>query len=253
MKPVTLFVVQLAVLGAFAFGDEVFGAPENLDLNTVARESAPCISADGLSLYFDSDRPGGYGGDDIWVAKRGSLAEAWQQRVNLGPNINTTTDEYHPCLSPDGLQLYFGSDGPGGCGGYDLWVTTRSAADREWATPANLGSVVNSRGDEVSPCISPDGLHLYFSDYPHSAPRSGGLGQADIWVASRPNTSSPWGEPVNLGPVVNSSAAECRPDLSADGLMLFFSSDRDGGQGWDDIWQIPIVSRQAFAKAFTGR
>jgi OOP family OmpA-OmpF porin len=244
MKKIILIVFILVVgFSLYANGnkEEVFGSPENLGLNTPARENAPCISTDGLSLYFHSDRLGGQGDKDIWVAKRRTVSDAWQQPINLGSTVNTSANEFGPHLSPDGLELYFSSDRSGGYGFYDLWVTTRASVDAEWGTPANIGNDVNSSAAETAPCISMDGLELYFSDHMDSVPRTGGLGSADLWVASRPNTWSAWGKPVNLGSVVNSVKAEVNPTLSADGLILFFGSTRGGGQGGRDVW---VTTRQ---------
>jgi len=245
MKKIILITLVLVVaFSLYANGnkDEVFGSPKNLGLNTSARETAPRISADGLSLYFHSDRLGGQGGKDIWVAKRRTVSDAWQQPINLGPIVNTDANESGPCLSSDGLALYFASNRSGGYGYYDLWVATRASVDAEWGTPTNLGNDVNGSAAETSPCIAMDGLELYFSDHIDSIPRTGGLGNADLWVARRPNTRSAWGKPVNLGSVVNSIQVEVNPTLSADGLILFFGSARGGGQGGRDVW---VTTRKA--------
>lgn len=236
MKINLLTVMALAVMGTSAYCQDVFGAHENLGLNTVFREGGSCIQPDGLSLYFHSNREGGQGETDLWVAKRTSVASAWQAPVNLGPTINTVTNEYNPSLSPDGLVLYFSSDRPGGYGEYDLWVSVRASEDKEWGEAINLGASVNSQRSEISPSISRDGLQLFFSDLEGYIPRTGGIGDSDLWLVSRSATSAAWGKPVNLGPVVNSAQTDVNPILSHDGLMLFFSSDRGGGQGWNDIW-----------------
>ncbi|MHC4175279.1 MAG: LamG-like jellyroll fold domain-containing protein [Planctomycetota bacterium] len=108
-------------------------------------------------------------------------------------------------------------------------------ADFTFGTPTNLGPPVNSVYGERSPSISADGLQLYFYDYPGNA-RPGGYGNVDIWVATRATKDDPWGEPVNPGPLVNSSVRDQTPDISDDGLALYFSSDRPGGSGDRDIW-----------------
>jgi len=155
--------------------------------------------------------------------------------TNLGPTVNSSRGDWPPSISADGLTLYFGSyDRPGGYGTWDLWVATRETADAEWGIPANLGPTVNSFTKESGPSISTDGLSLFF----HSDRRGGvgPYGTVDIWVTTRATTGDPWGEPVNLGPTVNSSDREAVPSISADGLSLFFVSDRPGGFGETDLY-----------------
>lgn len=229
-----LLLIQVA--GARA--DFAFGKPVNLGsrVNSPYPEYDPDISADGLSLYFQSDRPDGYGDSDLYVATRETIHDEWGQAVNLGPYINTAARELGPNLSADGLSLYFSSTRDGGFGGNDLYVATRESLSDPWGTPVNLGPVVNSVVDDVSPCLSADGLSLYFSDWDQTGvpARPGGVGQADLWVSRRTSLSTPWTTPVNLGRTVNCSDIEGAPDVSHDGLMLFFSGYRNGGS-WD-LW-----------------
>ncbi|MCJ7674631.1 MAG: hypothetical protein MUO33_05705, partial [Sedimentisphaerales bacterium] len=151
--------------------------------------------------------------------------------VNLGPNINSSSDDGASRISADGLSLYFNSDRPGGYGYYDLYVAARENADEEWGPPANLGPMVNSPSLEVTPCISADGLELYFTSN-----RTGGYGLSDLWVTRRATLSDVWGPPVNLGPTVNSSSPDYYPNVSSDGLSLYFASTRPGGYGSTDLW-----------------
>jgi len=153
--------------------------------------------------------------------------------LNLGQPPNTSfMDEYRPCISADGLTLFFVSDYPDD-GDWDLFVVTRDTLDDNWADHMNLGSTVNMGGytDEWDPCISTDGLELYFS---RSAWTQGIDG--DLYVTTRETTGDDWGTPVSLGPVINSTAEEYGPTISGDGLSLYFSSDRAGGYGEADIW-----------------
>ena len=136
--------------------------------------------------------------------------------TNLGPPINTASADMCPCLSADGLELYFVSNRPGGLAAEDLWVTTRPSIGEPWGEPVNLGPVVNTESKDSAPCLSEDGLELYFgSNRP-------GYGGWDIWVTTRATRNDPWGEPVNLGPTVNSEQDyEIPGSLSADGLELY--------------------------------
>jgi len=235
MRLVLIGVLAAVVLGSGSTkADFTFGEPTNLGppVNNSSNDRMPSVSADGLTLYFTSDRPGGQGNHDIWITERQTSERNpegyWIEPVNLGPAVNTPSTDSHPSISLDGLTLLFASNRPGGSGGEDLWVTTRSATSEPWSEPINLGPTVNSSSRDLGPCISTDGLELFF----HSN-RSGGQGDQDTWVTTRTTTSDPWTEPVNLGPGLNGPAADGGPDISADGLMLFFRSTRGGIY---DIW-----------------
>ena len=220
-------------------------------------DSGACLSGDGLELYFTSNPPNGYGRNDIWVATRVSTDDEWEEAVNLGPPINTSDIDAVPWITADGLELYFHSNRPGGCGGRDIWVATRSSTSDTWGEPENLGAVVNSPADDTCPCLSPDGLVLVFSDWESiSGPwRPGGLGRSDMWITRRKSTADPWEPPVNLGPGVNTREYEVNPRISPDGSVLFFTSTRPGsglGASIRDIWQariIPIVDFNGDGKA----
>ena len=206
-------------------------------VNSSVEERAPSVSSDGLELYFHSNRPGGQGGTDLWVTTRATVSDPWGEPVNLGPTVNTA-DDRNPDISADGLSLYFASNRPGGYGDTDFWVTTRITKNAEWGTPVHLGSTVNSSYAERQPTISADGLWLFFNDY--SNPRPGGYGGEDIWMTTRPTPEGDWGPPVNLGPTVNTPYSDIGPDISYDGRTLFFSSNRLGGSGAWDLWQVSI-------------
>ena len=204
-------------------------------------EAHPSISSDGLELYFSGQhwQPNatGYGQSDLWVTRRASLSDPWGVPENLGPLVNTASNEAEPSISADGLSLYFMSERSGGQGQLDIWVTTRPTTNAGWDVPVNLGAPVNSSGWECAPTISADGFILFFqSDRPE------GEGQLDIWMTRRTGTSDSWGEPVNLGPQVNTSQRDAVACISPDGHSLYFSS-----WGWTprigrfDIWQVPII------------
>ena len=106
-----------------------------------------------------------------------------------------------------------------------------SFANSEWSAPVNVGAPVNSSAGEMNAALSPDELSLYITSN-----RAGGLGGTDIWVSQRDCDTCPWQTPVNLGAPVNSAGADAGPRLSIDGHLLFFQSDRPGGQGSLDIY-----------------
>jgi hypothetical protein len=158
--------------------------------------------------------------------------------VNLGPNVNSSGDEYDPSVSTDGLELYFQSNRAGGYGQSDLYVARRATVAEEWQSVENLGPVVNNAAAESGPSISADGLTLYFN-----ADRSDTLGGHDLYMTTRASRAEPWGKPVNLGPVVNSTFGDINPNISRDGLALYFADveggtvvPRPGGLGNTDIW-----------------
>ncbi len=216
--------------------------PVNLGptVNSPYLDSDPSLSTDGLSLFFRSHRPGGSGGGDLYVTTRATTDGPWCEPVNLGPIVNSVGDDSDPCISADGLHLYFSTyvvPRPGGLGRDDIWVTTRPSTSDSWGEPINLGPPVNTPYDDLQPCITADGLALFFDGYI----RPGGEGGDDIWVTTRASTDDLWGEPVNLGAPINTAADDGDPQLSADGLSIFFNSNRPGGVGGMDLWQAPVI------------
>ena len=223
------FVAAIVLCGGSANADFTWGTPTNLgpEVNSSYGECGVCISANGLEFYFMSDRPGGYGGFDLWVMQRSTLADDWGDPVNLGSPANSQYSYWEPSISSDGLSLYFsdshtpqfGNRLPGGLGGQgDIWMITRETIQDAWGAPVNIGPAVNSQ-HAVHPSISADGLSLYFQSH-----RPGHIGgHCDIMVATRESTSDSFGNPVFLRNV-NSTIGEWMPDISADGRMLSFST-----------------------------
>ncbi len=218
--------------------DAPWGKPVNLGapVNTKDSEDCPSLSADGLTLVFHSNRGGGQGGGDLWMSTRRGTAQAWGPPVNLGPPVNSPTNEVHPCLSTDGLTLLFHSSRAGGQGGDDLWMSTRAGTTKPFGEPVNLAPPVNSSVGDWSPFLSADGLTLVFA-----STRAGGQGREDLWMSARAGATKPFGQPVNLGASVNSGANDGGACLSADSRTLYFHSSRPGGHGKDDIWQAPLL------------
>jgi len=215
-----ILVLALGLIASIANADFIFGTPTKLGptVNSSAFDGSPEISADGLTLYFDSLRPGGLGNWDIYVTMRTDTNADWGTAEILPSPINSSYGDSGPCISPDGLALYFASDRPGGYGSYDIWVTTRETTNDPWGPPVNLGPIVNSSSYDNHPYISSDNLSLHFDSY-----RSfGGYGSADLYVTTRATKNSPWGKPINLGPTVNTHNREYSPCISTDGLTLLF-------------------------------
>jgi len=221
--------------------DDPWGVPINLGpvVNSSVRDEHPSISADGLSLYFGSNRSGGSGAEDLWVTTRETKDSPWSKPVNLGSTVNSSYPDWEPDISADGLSLYFSdylSPRPGGHGEWDIYVSTRSTLFDPWSTPVNLGPIANSSAPDAGPNISVDGLVLFLTSV-----RLGGFGGGDIWMTTRKTQDADWEPPVNLGPLVNKSSFDAMPSISSDGDTLYFCSDRSGGSGNADLWQASII------------
>jgi outer membrane protein OmpA-like peptidoglycan-associated protein/Tfp pilus assembly protein PilF len=162
-----------------------WGKPFDLDppINTAGWESQPSISADGRTLYFVSNRKGGYGGYDIW--KSTLTSKGWGEPENLGPNINTSFNEQSPFIHPDDSTLYFCSDGWPGLGGKDLFVS-RLGKDGKWQKPENLGYPINSNGDENGLTLTANGTCAFFSSN-----NLNGYGGYDIYTFELPANLRP--------------------------------------------------------------
>jgi serine/threonine protein kinase len=205
------------------------GIPTNVgpNINSSYSDWSPCISSDGLYLLFNSNRASTYLDRGLWMATRGTTSDPWRKATYLGPPVDGRLLDGGPAISADGLSLYFAWKRAS----WDICVSTRKTTDDVWGEPVGLGPTVNSWATDTRPAISTDGLELFFT-----STRSGGYGNDDIYISTRATTNHPWGEPVNLGSIINSPFADGYPNTSADGLLLFFSSFRTGGSGGDDIW-----------------
>jgi len=143
-------------------------------VNSKDFESQPSFSADGKTLYFVSNRMGGYGDGDIWYT---TLKDdgSWGPPINIGPEINTEGKEESVYIHPDGKTLYFSSSGHVGMGGLDIFVS-RKDENGKWGTPVNLGYPINTYGDENSLLVSGSGDLAYMASN-----RAGGLGGLDLY------------------------------------------------------------------------
>jgi Tol biopolymer transport system component len=243
-----------AVLTVAAFVPLAFSAgwssPANLGaLNSPSLDGCPIESPDGLSLYFASDRPGGLGGIDIWLAQRSSPAAAWGPAVNAGGPVNSSADDFCPTPTENGY-LYFVSSRAGGCGGADIYRVRMGAAGA-WGSYETLGCQVNSAGAEFSPSLVREGsdMVLYFSSARAGgfAPEEGGAAPDHDIYSARMLSDGSFAPPV-LVPGVNSAADDARPNVRLDGLELVFDSTRPGGLGGPDIW---VASRQGNTGAWS--
>ncbi len=155
--------------------------PENMakPINTTYWEGGACISPNGKTLFFTSERPGGSGHSDIWMAKR-LTKTTWDKPVNLGPEVNSSFDEAGLFLAPDGKTLFFCSNGKGSMGEYDIFKTTLEGD--KWTKPVNLGYPINSAKSDGPFVLSADAQTGYFA-----STRDSGMGESDIYKVDLSN------------------------------------------------------------------
>lgn len=142
-------------------------------LNSKYYEASICESAEKDLIFFTSDRPGGYGGRDIYLVKKDEN-DKWGEPINLGAPINTPFDEDAPYFHPDGKTLYYSSNGPQSMGGFDIFVT--ELAEGTWLEPLNMGYPVNTPDDDIYFVLSANGKSGYYS-----SGKEGGFGEKDIY------------------------------------------------------------------------
>ncbi|HRP70657.1 MAG TPA: hypothetical protein PLY93_14115 [Turneriella sp.] len=165
------------------------------ELNTNYQDRMPSIAADGKFLFFSSDRPGGQGGDDIWVSQYDDTNKKWGAPQNL-KGINTAASEITPSIHSDGITLYYSSNKKGGVGGYDIYFTQSKARlknpDTEelfsggWSPSLNLGKPFNSEFDDEYPTVTATGKRVYFTSN-----RPEGHGSFDVYWANVPDFARP--------------------------------------------------------------
>ncbi len=158
-----------------------WSTPEKLDDNVDSKywEPSASISADGQQLYFTSNRPGGFGGRDIYMSRLLPNGQ-WGKALNLGPKINTEFEEDAPFIHPDGKTLYFSSTGHNTMGGFDIFYSTLDS-NGQWSTPVNIGYPVNTPNDDIFFFPTTDGKGAYYSSF-----KEGGLGEKDIYRINFP-------------------------------------------------------------------
>ena len=142
-------------------------------------EQSCSITADGKTLYFSSNRPGGYGGLDIWKSQL--IKGKWSEPLNMGPKINTKEDEDSPFIHPDGVTLYYSTKGKTTMGGYDIVKTSLEKGG--WSEPENMGYPINSVQNDIYFVLSADGKHGYYASY-----KEGGFGKHDIYTITMGQT-----------------------------------------------------------------
>lgn len=232
---ITATFVAVATAGALAHRFSEWSPPVNLGstVNSETFDVCPFVTRTGLSLYFGSTRPGGFGGVDLYVARRPSKSEPWGPPENLGPEVNSPYFDNCPLVTPDGRSLIFLSDRPGSLG-LDLYVASRrkKSDDLAWKAPvplAALNSPFNELPGSVYEDEDTDDLVLYFS-----SDRPGGPGGDDVYMTRTGEDGRLL--PPTLVAELSSPARDLFPTVRKDGKELFLSSDRVGTFGNLDLW-----------------
>ena len=195
------------------------------EINTEYEDGACCFTPDGKTMYFtrcthDPNYP-----RYATIMSSARSDASWSKAQEVKISNDTLSSFAYPAVSPDGKWLYFSSDMPGGFGGMDLW---RIAIDEQsWAIPENLGSDINTFGDEVFPTFRPNG-DLYFSSDGHP-----GMGGLDLFVAEQ-DSSKVW-QIKSLGYPMNSAGDDFGMTFEGFNNRGFFSTNRGNGRGWDQI------------------
>lgn len=221
----------------FVEGDEdrfSFGQPQTFSsrLNTKVHEAIVTFSQDGTKIYFtrnqvvDTEHSSAKATGLEIVYANSEDGDRWGD-LQLLPFNSPKYSIAHPSLSPNGNMLFFSSDMPGGYGGKDIWVTTYTFD--HWSDPVNLGPLVNTEGDEMFPYYHASG-RLYFSSDAQI-----GLGGQDIFV-TEPNKAGVWANVRNIGAPINTEYDDYGIIISPDESYGYFTSNRPGGIGKDDIY-----------------
>jgi hypothetical protein len=234
MNRLALLVPSLCLLVPASFAQ--WSTPTIVpNVNTTLIEWDPSPTVTGLTLYYSSTQTGDY---EIFRATRAAPYGPFGVGTHL-TELASTTPDLAPSTRLDELEIFFTSGRPGSLGVDDIWRADRPSTAVPFNTPVPV-TELNSTSSEGVACLSFDGLRLYFA-----SARPGGLGSFDIYVAARPNWSSPFGTPT-LVVELNSTTSDRDPQISPDELTIFFTSSRAGGQSVDTWMATRLDPRSPF-------
>jgi len=216
--------------------DSPWETPVNLGapVNSTSADFAPNVSIDGHLLFFASNRPGSKA-IDLYMSRRDDPNDdtAWSEPVNLGPEVNTDDNEqapnYHQNAEEGGGNLYF-NRGVNALNTADLYYVAVSRAGVALGPAIRVDELDRADATEAAASLRHDAKEVFFGSN-----RTGGKGLGDIWTSTRQNANDSWSPPVNVASL-NTSANDTTPNLSFDGLMILFASNRPGGKGGNDLW-----------------
>ena len=226
------------------------------NINSKGGDYAPSISVDGKTMVFTSRRADTKGGEvdkggdfkyfeDIYISEWDSANNQWGRSRPIPGKLNTEGHDASLSISPDGQQIYiYRNDGVAYIG--DIFVSKKRKSSGTWGTPKPLDKPINSSYFESSACLSADGNKLYFTSerIGKKNPKAAG---ADIYVSERISKSE-WGEPKNLGPVINTLYDEASVFIHPDGKTLFFSSKGHMSMGGHDIFMSKLNDDGTWSK-----
>jgi len=216
-------------------------------VNSIYHDGPVCFNSEGNEIFFTRNnisfllpKKDRKGVNHLKILTANKSGDSWSNIEEL-PFNNTDYSCGHPCLTKDNSTLYFASDMPGGFGGTDIWMVERT--DSGWTQPVNLGAEINTEGEEMFPFIHESG-ELYFASNGHL-----GLGGLDVFVSRKIG-----GKYLvkNMGNPMNSERDDFSLFLKEDGVNGYFSSNRTGGTGDDDIYAFEITDRITFALTLEG-
>ncbi|MEM6347625.1 MAG: OmpA family protein [Bacteroidota bacterium] len=208
----------------------------NKEINTLLNEGSASLSPDGKTLIFTRcNAKYGYGDCDIYSAQFDG--EHWSEIKNLGKNVNSIYWDSQPNITADGRTIFFSSNRKGGFGGTDLYYTT-IGADGKWGPAKNLGPILNSPRNEVTPFFHKINETLYFG----STGQLKNFGGYDIFKARWMHDG--WEPPRNIGPLVNTEGNEYYFTISGKGTTIFYSNSRNPEEDHVkqdfDLWSFPM-------------
>lgn len=193
-------------------------------------DSQPTVSADGNTIYFVSDRPGGYGGIDIYTTQRDVKTGEWGIPKNAGPRINTSGDEKTPFIHSDSETLYFSSNGHFGFGGFDIFLI-RKNDKKEWMEAENIGTPINTEADDTGFFVSRDSKTGYFFSFDDMKMRGKGVGRYDLfsfdlYEAARPQEIAFFSGEIKdkVGNVVEGGRVEITNTVTKEKTMALLDS-----------------------------
>lgn len=202
-------------------------------VNTKKHDACVGLSPDGRKLFLFRTNENLFGGD---LYESNKIKGEWSVPIRMGSQINSVNNiEPSASISLDGRTFYFSSNRDGGFGGFDIYRVVK-LPNNEWSLALNLGPKVNTEFNEDAPFIHPDGRSLYFSSQGHSS-----MGGYDIFKSIK--TDDSWSIPENLGYPTNTTKDEIYFTISASEKHAYYSSDKTGGFGNQDIYQIDYLER----------
>ena len=200
-------------------------------------ETTGCLSTSGDTLFFASNREGGFGGLDIYYSIK--LGNDWGIPQNLGPNINTPENEDYPNIMKDGKTLYFASEGHDGMGGFDIFTSTFNNSSQEWSTPKNIGYPLNTTYDDFNISFAANSRYAYVSQV-----KDEGVGEYDIYRVVFNNIEAPIITYTGIIAVGDTATAKPLLELSPKNTIRIFDKKTDAVVG---EYQLSKDSRYVFA------